>query len=659
MSSLQETTRSAPPSAAGGDFPQLLFVCDAKGKVLRASTWLLPSPPSAEAHGRSVFELFADPGHPFALEMRRALEGLVPVREISLPLAQGPTRVRLGIIRDPEGAVWGGVAVARGVEGSPDGVKADGAGDLQRSTWPPSAPRLALFAVDGQGRLSVLEQAPEASDGAAKPLGEALTRIRNTVPEFVESCQLALAGHEHAATFPLPDGSRHHEVRFVPIQDGEGRVSCVIGMLLDVTERKTVEENAQHADLRLIEADRMAALGGLAGGVAHQINNALAHMRLSIGRLISLELSRKPVTPVQLHRIELLQDVREGVTRIERITRELKAFSRVDEGPIAAVNVRDVLDSAIEVASYEIRHRATVVRDFRMVPLARGTERGLRQAFLNILVNAAQSIPEGEAHLNEIRVLLRRDEEGRIVVEVRDTGAGIPPEALDRVFDPFFTTKPTGEGIGLGLSVCRDIVTALGGEIVAENGPTGGTIIRVFLQASDRPAASPPPPTLSPAAAIEEGGASRILIVDDDRPVAAAMALELGAHDVVVAGSGREALEILRKDKDFDVIFCDLMMPELTGMDVYQAVKPLAPALADRFVFMTGGAFTPRGNRFFDEVSNLRIEKPFRSDDLQRVVRRFGRLRDRVVEGGADLGEDLDDELAAPLGDVPPDSRSS
>lgn len=390
----------------------------------------------------------------------------------------------------------------------------------------------------------------------------------------------------------------------------------------DVTAQRRLED----ADSRLVEAERLAVVGSLAGGVAHQINNALTATRLSLGRLISFELARQPMTPIRQHRLELLQDAREGLARVEQITRELKSFARLDDAPAAPVDVRDVVEAAVALAAHEIRHRAHLVTDLGEVPQVFGTEQGLRQVFLNLLLNAAQSLPESEADHNEVKVACWTDGSGNAVIEVSDTGSGIAAPDLSRIFEPFFTTRPLGAGLGLGLSVCHDVVTAMHGTITAESSLGKGTRMQVVLPPAARPAVRAPQPRHSTAAP-DGDGRRRILIVDDDRPVAAAVALELEDHDVVVAGSGREAFEILRHDPGFDVVLCDLMMPEMSGMDLYTWLRPIEPSLVERFVFMSGGAFTPRAERFLAETTNPRLDKPFPPDELRRVI--GGVIRDR------------------------------
>jgi signal transduction histidine kinase/predicted transcriptional regulator len=364
---------------------------------------------------------------------------------------------------------------------------------------------------------------------------------------------------------------------------------------------------------RISEAERLATLGSLAGGVAHEINNALTWVRLSLGRLLTFELSRAPHTPTRSHRIELLRDVREGVHRVEAVARALGSFSQIDDEAVGPVDVVAILEHGTQVIANEVRHRARLTTAIGALPMVRGSTMALRQVVLNVLQNATQAIAEGAASENELRIRAW-EESGNVVIEVSDTGVGIPEERLPRIFEPFFTTRERS-GIGLGLSVARDVVERLGGTITAESTPRHGTQIRITLPAMPRPAPSAAP------AGDEAPWRCRILVVDDDRPVAEAVALDLDGHEVVMVGSGRDALARLREDDAFDVVLCDLMMPEMTGMDLFETVTRENPALAERFVFMTGGAFTRRAQRFLAEVKNARVQKPFHPTALESLVR--------------------------------------
>jgi signal transduction histidine kinase len=370
--------------------------------------------------------------------------------------------------------------------------------------------------------------------------------------ELQESCSLGTAIELMTA----------HRIHCVPVVSSDGVLVGVVtaGDVLRHLARREPDAAADHA---MTELDRVVSLGFLAGGLGHQINNVLTPIRLTLGRLTSFELSRRPLSAEGTHRIELLQDLREGVDRVEQIGRELTVFSHANDAPIVPLDVTDVLDAAIRVAAHEIRHRARLVRDYGPVPRVNARAADLRQVFLNVLLNAVHAIREGEAHLNEVVVRTWTDEHGHANIEIRDTGAGIPPTTLPRIFEPFFTTEP-GRALGLGLAITREVVSGLGGSIAVDSVVGSGTAIQIAMPPSDEVvhpnALADSVPQIEPAAERR-----RVLIVDDDRPVAAAIALELEEHEVVVAESGREALEILRHDQRFDVILCDLMMPEVSG----------------------------------------------------------------------------------------------
>jgi CheY-like chemotaxis protein len=276
-----------------------------------------------------------------------------------------------------------------------------------------------------------------------------------------------------------------------------------------------------------------------------------------------------------------------------------------------------VIEPMINITWNEIRHRAKLVRDFRAVPLIDAPEARIGQVFLNLLLNAAQAIPDGDADRHEIAVTTYTDEAGHAVVEVRDTGVGIAPELVDRIFEPFFTTKAAGVGTGLGLSICHGAVTSLGGDISVDSAPGRGSTFRVTIPPADldgrRPTSSRQPPVLDVTDA-------RILIVDDEPLVGDTLRRLLRGNDVEVVTRGREALALVLDGKRFDLILCDLMMPVMTGMDLHAELLIMAPEQAARMVFMTGGAFTPRAQAFLDETTNPRLDKPISAKQLRTLV---------------------------------------
>jgi PAS domain S-box-containing protein len=420
------------------------------------------------------------------------------------------------------------------------------------------------------------------------------------------------------------------EISSIPIEYQGG--PAVLAFARDITERKAIHE-------KMVQADRLAAVGTLAAGIAHEINNPLAYVLLGM-QYIERELPKLLAQPARLDDIMArLREARSGAERVGGIVKELKMFARADEIARGPVDMRQVVEAAIKIADNEIRHRATLVRDYADAPPVDGNAARLEQVFLNLLVNAAHAVSDHDPLTSEIRVTLGTDPQGRIVAEVRDNGCGIPKDLLYRVFDPFFTTKPVGVGTGLGLPICRSIVEAFGGQVELESDPGVGTTVRVVLPRYLR--------TTLPLETIAERRSSHppmhrtsILVVDDEPLVGSLLCRMLeGDHDVSVASSGAEALRHL-EDRTFDAVVCDVMMPGMTGMDLYGAIRERDPSLANRVIFMTGGAFVPRVADFLASVDNLTIEKPFRFDHLKSALRQLGSSAagdadETPVDGGA------------------------
>jgi two-component system, NtrC family, sensor kinase len=389
--------------------------------------------------------------------------------------------------------------------------------------------------------------------------------------------------------------------------------------------RLEAEALAQHrarellaAQEKLVQSEKLAVAGQLAAGVGHEINNPLSFV---IGNLhFALEylegLTGQALTADSLlEPLEALRDARAGAERIRGILTDLKRFARGDESLLGPVDVRDALEFSISMAMPHLRHRAQVERRYSPVPPVLGNEAKLGQVFLNLLMNAAQAIPEGDVAHNRIS-LATRLEDGRVVVEVSDTGRGMTPQLLERAFEPFFTTRSVGEGMGLGLSICLGLVQSMKGELTATSKPGVGSTFRVVLPPGTQSA-----PILTPMSAARAPRRKRVLVIDDEPGIAAVFKRIIGrSHEVVVVQSGREALALLEKDDGFDRIFCDLMMADLTGMDVYEALASSRQDCLERFVFMTGGSFTERARSFLQTVPFPRIDKPFDPELIRSLV---------------------------------------
>ncbi|MDX9723292.1 MAG: ATP-binding protein [Myxococcota bacterium] len=392
-------------------------------------------------------------------------------------------------------------------------------------------------------------------------------------------------------------------------------------------------------------------MGMLAASVAHEINNPLSfvlHNLESLGRELPrlfgrlqscCENAQRHLDEEALVRVmgpeaervqssdfaeqqEMLQDALLGTRRIRELTHSLGSFSRVEHTELQALDVNHAVQHAISMAYNEIRYRARLVTQLNAVPLILASEGKIAQVILNLLINAAHAIVEGQIHQNQIRI--RSWVERQLVhVEISDTGHGIKAEHQARIFDPFFTTKESGQGSGLGLAICKSIVDNFGGEISFESEWGRGTVfwLRFPIQ-GDRPASRPRIPILPDV--VEEGRRGRLLVVEDEALLQKTLRRILGAeHEVVCASSGEEAQQLLEADTAFDMVLCDLMMPQMSGMELHAWLLQEAPELVNRMVFMTGGAFTSEASAFLDQVPNLRLEKPFEQDTVVKLVRKI------------------------------------
>lgn len=397
-------------------------------------------------------------------------------------------------------------------------------------------------------------------------------------------------------------------------------------------ESEAPPESDPRSSKRWSSAERMASLGRLAAGVAHEINNPLAYVLGSI-ELIERGLAEiGSLHPEAARTGEIINDAaaalsnaKDGVERIRSIVKDLTTFSRAVPDSRRPVEIEAVLESTLNLAWNELRHRVRVVKDFAGVPELLGDEGRLAQVFLNLILNASQAIPDGRQGLLRISTTSTGSQ---VSVCVEDDGVGIAPEDLPYVFEPFFTPQ-TGWGngphvqrdaaAGLGLAICRNVVTALGGTITVSSAPDAGTRFTVTLQAAGAPGASAEGNQAGNRERVNSR--ARILIIDDEPLLGQTLRFAFqDKHDVEVASSGREALQRLGTDTDFDLVLCDLMMPDVSGEHVYRAVSEHAPGLLPRFVFMTGGAFTERAQEFLAQFAGRQLEKPFNIDEVELLL---------------------------------------
>ena len=407
-------------------------------------------------------------------------------------------------------------------------------------------------------------------------------------------------------------------IRF-PVRDESGRVVQIGGFDVDITNQKRAEAEFRRQREALHQRERLAALGSLLAGVAHELNNPLA---VVLGRAIMLE--EDVVDPAVR---ESLGRLRAAAERCARIVRSFLALARQKPRESKPIDVRLVLDAALEILASNLRSSgAEIIReDMPGLPLVIGDEDELHQVFLNLIVNAMQALearPLASAGSSEPRRLWigtgTRSEDGAkvVAIEIADNGPGIPPLLRRQIFDPFFTTKPSGTGTGLGLSVCHRIVVDHGGTIGADERPGGGARFLVTLPAwhagLDQPASAP---------SIMESNGGDILVVDDEAEVVLMLEelLQKEGHRVATAPDGAVALELMR-DRRFDAILCDFRMPLLDGPGLAQVLATTRPELVDRLLFMTGDVLRATAALPPNLCAQV-LEKPLDPNDVRQRVR--------------------------------------
>jgi PAS domain S-box-containing protein len=487
----------------------------------------------------------------------------------------------------------------------------------------------SIIALTGTSSIEYANKAAEAMFGYPLSAMKGIPIETLFSERYREWCQDILrryleADHDGTQGTIAEAVARHRDGREFPVEVSLGRwtigtqVSFTM-IIRDIGGRKELEARVQ-------VSDRMASIGSLAAGVAHEINNPLTYVIGNvhlIDRRIEAALAHLLVAPVPAtvrdnldQAREMLDEIKTGGFQIRDIVHNLRTLTRPDTSRREPVNVKEIADAAVNMAWHEIRHRARLEKRYGDVPPILSNGSRLGQVVLNLLVNAAHAIPEGHVNDNVVRLAIRMHSTGHVAIEVSDTGSGIAPDIVDRIFDPFFTTKPMGMGTGLGLAIARSIVDELDGRLEVETKAGDGTTFRVLL-----PVEAPAPAPTPVEEPVVEPRRGRILIVEDEPLVASFLQRTLEAqHEVVTRPSGAEALELLLRDSAFDLILCDLMMPRMTGIELHARLEAELPEVLPRIVFITGGAFTATARAFTEQTTNLVLEKTMDPTALRACV---------------------------------------
>ena len=377
--------------------------------------------------------------------------------------------------------------------------------------------------------------------------------------------------------------------------------------------------NEVEREQALLAESRLAATGRLAAGVAHDVNSPAGYVALNIEMVQDGIEQLADVVPQErlADLVAMLSDCADGVKRIQSTMSDLSSFARVSRSSQGGVDLGELVRMAARHVRPVMRHHARLELEVTPIPTIRGDANQLVRVLTNLLINAAEAFPEGPVDEHLVTMSLR-EEEDEAVIRVVDNGPGMQPELVENAFEPFVSTKRSEKATGLGLWLCRQIVDSHGGSLSVKSALGAGTAfeIRLPMQPAELAPVTPPVPDRD-----EDAPALRFLLVDDEPNILRAFARVLSPlGDVVTALGGGAALELLEGDTTFDVVLCDVMMPDMDGAMLYEVLLRDFPALAARVVFCTGGVLTPRLTTFLEDVPNGVLAKPLSAARLRAAL---------------------------------------
>jgi PAS domain S-box-containing protein len=389
----------------------------------------------------------------------------------------------------------------------------------------------------------------------------------------------------------------------------ERRPSVVIG-INDITEAKKAEDTIKEQEAALQQSEKLAALGGLLAGVAHELNNPLS---VIVGQAVLMQETAKDEKTAQR-----AEKIHKSGERCSRIVKSFLALARRKPAERKATSINEVIESTLELLAFQLRTEniELVKRLAADLPPALADADQMTQVTTNLIINAKQVLQDREG---QRRVTVESwIQDNLIHVAVSDNGPGVPKELTKRVFEPFFTTKPAGAGTGVGLSLCHNIVESHGGHIWVENNPGGGARFIFTCPLAIRTAHSGDHETVAAPLHVPP---QKILIVDDEVELAQTLAdiLQPDGHDMMLVDNGRKALDALQAE-NFDVIISDLRMPVMDGPTLYRELEKNLPHYLSRIVFVTGDTLSTHVSDFIRTYALDVIEKPYTPDDVRRAI---------------------------------------
>ncbi|MBI4270439.1 MAG: response regulator [Candidatus Rokubacteria bacterium] len=486
--------------------------------------------------------------------------------------------------------------------------------------------RDGIFLVDPDGRVLFANRRAEELSGYSQAEFAGRPILSLLAPESLERAQERLAAIRSGQDVPpffeaelvRKDGTRLWvEAHDTPIVRDD-RVVGRLGVVRDVTERKRAEAELARQRDTLYQSEKLAAMGQLLAGVAHELNNPLS---VVIGHAAILRSTADTSIAERANRIG------QAAERCARIVKNFLALARQRPLEREEMSLNQIVREAVELVAYQLRvDDVDVVQDLAQdLPLLWADSHQFHQVLVNLVANAHQAMRE-TAGPRRLTLRTRAAADRRwITLEVGDTGPGVPTHHRPRLFEPFFTTKPAGAGTGLGLALCKGVVEEHSGRIALASGEGPGAVFRIELPVERPEARAPAPPR---AAATTRISGRRVLVVDDEPDIVRLFVdvLVADGHWVETASDGIEALENLDRS-EYDLILCDLRMPKLDGAGFYRELARRRPELLRRIAFITGDTLTPESTRFLEQVGVPMLTKPLTLDDIHRVTQQVLQAR--------------------------------